>query len=122
MAFEKAKTEIIGDAHLLMKEAGLWMRANLSQSGKTMLYEPVVTYYFYEKTPNHLAGLPYTEDYATLLRKMHLDQAQYLVVYSWFAPINPAVDYLFKNKEAPGLELLKTFSKDDLEVRVYQLR
>ncbi|KPK98826.1 MAG: hypothetical protein AMJ95_02475, partial [Omnitrophica WOR_2 bacterium SM23_72] len=119
---EQAKSEIIGDAHLLMKEAGLWMRANLSQSPKTMLYDPVVAYYFYEKTPNHLTVLPYTKNYATLLRKMHLDQAKYLVVYSWLAPENPVVDYLFKNKETPELELLKTLNKNDLEVHIYQLR
>ena len=122
MAFEQAKSEIIGDAHLLMKEAGLWMRANLSQSPKTMLDEPVMAYYFYEKTPNHLAGMIYTEDYATLLRKMHFDQAKYLVIFNWSAPDNPVVDYLMKKTETPELELLKTFSKDDQEVRVYQLR
>jgi 4-amino-4-deoxy-L-arabinose transferase-like glycosyltransferase len=121
-AFEKAKTEIIGDGHLLMKEAGLWMRANLSQSGRTMLWEPVMAYYFYEKTPNNLAGLPYAKDYETLLRKMRFDQAKYLVIFNWEAPDNPAIDYLMKHTETPELELLKTFSKDTLEARVYQLR
>ncbi len=122
MAFEKAKIEIIGDAHLLMKEAGLWMRANLSQSGRTMLEESIAAYYFYEKTPNHIVGLNYFKDYETLLRKMRLDQGKYLVIYNWQAPNNPAVDYIIKHTETPELELLKTVSKDNLEVRVYQLR
>jgi len=121
-AFDKAKVDGIGLEHKLMKEAGLWMRKNLSQSEKVVVQEPYLPYFFYENTPNNFSGLMYFNDCETLIRYMRAREAEYLAIFSCTSHMNPVVDYLFKNRQVKGLELLKLIKKDDQEILIYQLK
>lgn len=121
-AFDKAKVDGIGLEHKLMKEAGLWMRKNLSQSKKVIAQEPYLPYFFYENTPNNFSGLMYFNDCETLIRYMRAREAEYLAIFSCTSHMNPVVDYLFKNRQVKGLELLKLIKKDDQEILIYQLK
>ena len=121
-SFNNSKAGVIGNEHFLMKDVGLWMKENLSQNERAIIPESFSAYYFYENNPNNFSGMIYAKDVNTLVRYMKFKNSKYLQIHNWHACDNLAVDYLFKNKETADLQLLKSFKKDDIEIRVYQLR
>ncbi len=106
---------------LRMKEIALWLRDHLSQEERIIVGEPVIPYYFYEKHPNNYLGLIYAQDYQTLARYMKDHDSKYLFIYSWLIPNNPVVDFLF-NHQVDEFVLIKSFSKDNSEIRLYELK
>ncbi|MFH0827470.1 MAG: glycosyltransferase family 39 protein [Candidatus Omnitrophota bacterium] len=120
MAVRQASKDPPSNA-LLMKEIGLWMRDHFSQEERITLTEPYIQYYFYEKGPDRHLGLIYFEDYRTLARYMKSYSSKYLFIFSWLVPQHPAVTYLF-NHEVDEFVLLKSFFRDDCEIRLYELK
>jgi hypothetical protein len=104
-----------------MKEIGLWLRDHFSQDERITLTEPYIQYYFYEKHPNRYLGLIYAQDYQTLARYMKAHDSKYLIIFSWLIPQNPGVAFLF-NHEVDEFVLIKSFSRDNSEIRLYELK
>ncbi|KPK97970.1 MAG: hypothetical protein AMJ95_06560 [Omnitrophica WOR_2 bacterium SM23_72] len=109
-----------GSYILLMKEIGLWMRDHFSQEERITVTEPYIQYYFYEKNPDRSLGLIYFEDYKKLVQYMKHFGSKYLFLSESVGSNHPAANYLF-NHEVDEFVLLKSFFRDDCEIRLYEL-
>ncbi|KPK97629.1 MAG: hypothetical protein AMJ95_08080 [Omnitrophica WOR_2 bacterium SM23_72] len=120
MAVRQA-SEVPNPIALLMKDIGLWMRDHFSQEERFTLTEPYIQYYFYENNPDRSLGLIYFEDYKKLAQYMKHFGSKYLFIFKSLGYHNPAVNYLF-NHEVDEFVLLKSFFRDDCEIRLYELK